>query len=207
MVPIFQRTLHHFFPLGELKSPFYNVVWLFGHIPRYSVSTWLAILNRLTTADRLVLIAINSSPCCSLCNYSESHDHLFFNCPYSMQIWEYISLKICVSWTPQSRSGWISTLSGLLGKSLRTTIIKLTFPTTVYHVWLERNCRKFQNVSCPANVVESRIFTVVILRLLSLSNLPKGSHSSPLVSIRGLVNAIELLVLPLCTNVFFIVYH
>lgn len=147
------ENLRVYFP----KITWHNVVWLAGHIPRYSVITWLAILNRLATADRLVLIGINSSPCCSLCNCLESHDHLFFNCPYSMQIWEYISLKICVSWTPLSRSGWISTLSGLLGKSLCTTIIKLTFPTTVYHVRLERNCRKFQNV------VESRTFTVVIL--------------------------------------------
>lgn len=58
-----------------------HLVWFPAHIPKCSVITWLAILNRLSTKDRLVIFGIKTSSYCSLCTGSESHDHLFFNCP------------------------------------------------------------------------------------------------------------------------------
>ncbi|KAI8529978.1 hypothetical protein RHMOL_Rhmol11G0017900 [Rhododendron molle] len=59
-----------------LRVLWHKVVWFPAHIPKCSFVTWLAILNRLSTADRLVSFKLNISPQCGLCPGSESHDHL-----------------------------------------------------------------------------------------------------------------------------------
>ncbi|KAI8555357.1 hypothetical protein RHMOL_Rhmol05G0168500 [Rhododendron molle] len=63
----------------------YQVVWFFGHIPRCSVISWMAILNRLSIEDRLVMFGMKSTSICSLCLGVESRDHLFFECPVATQ--------------------------------------------------------------------------------------------------------------------------
>ncbi|XP_058192103.1 uncharacterized protein LOC131309495 [Rhododendron vialii] len=103
--------------------------------------------TRLSTVDRLVLFSMNLSPQCSFCQGSESHDHLFFNCAFSQQVWNTMLSKIRVSWHSRTWPKWVTFLSSLKGKSFQTVIAKLVFTTTVYHFWIERNMRKFQGIS------------------------------------------------------------
>lgn len=166
-----------------------HVVWFPAHIPKCSLITWLAILNRLNTEDRLVLFGVKPSSCCSLCNDSESHDHLFFSCPFASQVWASVSTKLNVNWSAPTWSGWISLLSSFKGKSLRVTIIKLAFTVTMYQIWIERNKRKFQSTSCLPHVVFQKICTEVRLRVLSLSKLPQVAQASWFVNEWNLSNA------------------
>lgn len=80
--------------------PWNKLVCFPAHVPKCSVISWLAILNRLYTEDRLVLFRIKSISCCSLCPDNESHDHLFFNCSYSTQVWNAIINKLNETWSP-----------------------------------------------------------------------------------------------------------
>ncbi|KAI8529925.1 hypothetical protein RHMOL_Rhmol11G0013000 [Rhododendron molle] len=133
----------------KLRTPFpsvvwHKLVWFSAHIPKSSFITWLAIQNRLSTADRLVMFGMNLSPQCSFCQESESHDHLFFNCTFSQQVWCTILSKIHVSWHSRSWHEWVTFLSKVKGKAFHAVVTKLVFTTTVYHVWMERNVRKFQ---------------------------------------------------------------
>lgn len=146
-------------------------------IPKCSVVCWLPILNRLSTEDRLVLFGIKPTSCWSLCPGIESHDHRFFNCPFSEQVCD-ITSKPNVTWTAHSWSNWIRVLSSCKGKSLRVTTIKLAFTVTVYQLWRERNFRKFQNISCSVHVVTHKICNEVRLRLLSLAQVPQGARAS-----------------------------
>lgn len=100
------------------KVDWSHLVWFPAHIPKCSVISWVAILGRLSTEVRLVLFGIKPTSCCSLCNGSESHDHLFFNCPFSCQVWNSISANLNVSWAPQSWSNWILMSSSFRGNSL-----------------------------------------------------------------------------------------
>lgn len=161
----------------KLRNPFprvvwYKLVWFSGHIPKCSFITWLAIQNRLSTMDRLMLFGLTRSPQCSLCQGSESHDHLFFNCPFSQQVWNTILSKIHVSWHSRTWAEWISFFSNIKGKSFQTIITKLIFTVTVYQVWIERNMRKFQGKSCTLEVVAHKIYSMVRSRLLSFNTLP-----------------------------------
>lgn len=112
-----------------------KVVRFPSHVPKCSLIT-------LSTADGLVLFGIIPTSCCSFCNEHGSHDHIFFDCPFSSQVW-----GIIFSWQAQPLSHWITLLSAFKGRTLRVTTIKLAFTITLYHsIWLERNARKSQ---CP----------------------------------------------------------
>jgi hypothetical protein len=173
--------------VDHLRTPFPKVswhkcVWFPGHIPKCSFITWITIQNRLYTEDRLVLFGTKSISCCSFCSGSESHTHLFFNCPFSTSVWNQILNFVNISWHPRPWSNWIDLMVTIKGKSLKSLIIKLIFTASIYHIWIERNIRKFQNISCPASVVVGKIYSMVRHRLLSLGNLPTGSHSQELLA-------------------------
>lgn len=59
-----------------------------------------------------------------------------------------------------------------MGKSFHVVLTKLVFTATVYHVWIERNVRKFQEKSCSVEVVAQIFFSMVRARLLSFQELP-----------------------------------
>ncbi|XP_048612051.1 uncharacterized protein LOC125586235 [Brassica napus] len=59
-------------------------VWNKAGIPRHSFLTWLFVLNRCPTRDRIRGWGFQTDTACVLCNQAEeSRDHLFFNCQYS----------------------------------------------------------------------------------------------------------------------------
>lgn len=61
-----------------------DVIWFPCNIPRMSFISWLAILGRLSTQDRLMSFGTASCNRCLLCKRDlESIDHLFFSCDFS----------------------------------------------------------------------------------------------------------------------------
>ena len=80
---------------------------------------------------------------CLLCGLQlESHDHLFFACPYSTQLWHRVSMKGDFS-TPaipwRQHIQWLS--AHWKGKSLQLRIKLLCLSLSIYHIWRERNRR------------------------------------------------------------------
>lgn len=158
------------------------MIWFPSHIPKCSIITWLAVLNRMYTEDRLVLFGTKATSLCSLCPGSESHDHLFFNCPYTAQVWGSVLVKLNIHWAARTWVEWIELLSTIKGRSLRSIMIRLAFTTSVYHIWIERNCRKFQNIACSETIVIHKICSMMRFRLLSIGNLPQGLQSNWLIN-------------------------
>ncbi|GKB96202.1 putative reverse transcriptase domain-containing protein [Tanacetum coccineum] len=72
-----------------------DVVWLSNCIPRHAFHMWLVAKRRLKTQDLLRQWDINRTNQifqCSLCDgQPDSHEHLFFECVFSKQVWD--SLK------------------------------------------------------------------------------------------------------------------
>lgn len=109
------------------KILWHRSVWFPGHIPKCSFISWVAIQERLYTEDRLVLFGTKSISCFSFCSSSESHDHLFFNCSYTSQVWTQILAKANVHWSPRSWTNWIDLLATIKGKSLKVTSNQIDF--------------------------------------------------------------------------------
>ncbi|XP_071714993.1 uncharacterized protein [Rutidosis leptorrhynchoides] len=81
----------------------YSIVWFPQSVPRFSFIMWLVVKEKLKTQDRLkawdIGTAQNMNALCALCNVQQdSHDHLFFECPFSNQVWslvkQFIPLQI-----------------------------------------------------------------------------------------------------------------
>lgn len=63
-------------------------VWFTHSTPKFSFVTWLAMLNRLSTLDRVATWNRGIDTTCVLCKTAaEKRDHLFFQCSYSTMIW------------------------------------------------------------------------------------------------------------------------
>ena len=128
------------------KVFWYKLVWTTLVVPKHAFITWLAILNRLPTKDRLKSWGMDVNGTFVLCkNEEETRDHLFFGCNFSRQIWKKV-LQICgysretSSWTGELQ--WA--IQMLKGKSLNSTILRLAWNLVIYFTWRERNVRIYK---------------------------------------------------------------
>lgn len=121
--------------------PWANVVWNSMGIPRQSFLTWLVVLNRCPTRDRLLSWGIATDPACLLCNSTvESRNHLFFECSFSTVIWRRIAYKCRLLPT----NSWNFTIDHLQSFSQSRNAKRLSLlavQACIYWIWHERNPR------------------------------------------------------------------
>ncbi|GKF25944.1 alcohol dehydrogenase superfamily protein [Tanacetum coccineum] len=64
-------------------------IWFPFATSKFAFLSWLAAKNRLATGEKMECWNINVRIGCSFCaEPKETREHLFFDCPYSRQIWE-----------------------------------------------------------------------------------------------------------------------
>ena len=108
---------------------------------------WLATQGRLRTFDRLQSTTIDDQ-ICKLCNnLPESHDHLFFKCRFSSQVWHLIQDRAHKQWPSLPWNGLLEWTSHRYkdARTVNDLIGPLIFTASIYHVWQERNRRTFQS--------------------------------------------------------------
>ncbi|KAL2248022.1 UNVERIFIED_CONTAM: putative mitochondrial protein [Sesamum indicum] len=126
--------------------------------------------EKLPTTDRPWLTHLGG---CILCNEEavETHSHLFFRCRFSRLCLAAVRRIIRVPW-PNREWGrdveWAT--RKWRGKHIINTAYRALLGTLVYHIWRERNLRRFQQIEHPANVLASFIVddvrqTIMILQL------------------------------------------
>ena len=116
----------------EETVPWASIVWIGRGIPRHNFLTWLFVLNRCPTRDRLIGWGLQTDGACLLCNQAaESRDHLFYLCPYSWGIWVEISRRCHL----QPLRNWDQTLLSMQTLQGNKTAKKLTllcWQSTIY---------------------------------------------------------------------------
>ncbi|XP_039022993.1 uncharacterized protein LOC120155527 [Hibiscus syriacus] len=128
------------------KVSWQKLIWFPLHIPKLSVITWLAILDRLPTRERLLRTGLTTVGYCLFYNDAlETRNHLFADCIVVTSLWNGIlnlsHLSVPhMSW--EVKLAWAS--STWKGKSLLTSIMKIAWCAFIYKVWEERNRRIFQ---------------------------------------------------------------
>ncbi|KAF9663051.1 hypothetical protein SADUNF_Sadunf18G0118000 [Salix dunnii] len=156
----------------------HHLIWFPGHIPRHAFILWLATRCRLNTRDRTWFLGEAERQHCMLCLSSlESHDHLFFQCPYSLEVWSKINREAGLAWPNilwKDLLHWASLqLSGQ--QASHDYIAKIILATTVYYIWLERNNRMFNQVHKSTTSLVVEIHQLIRLHLASA----KLSHPLP----------------------------
>jgi len=72
-----------------------NLVWTRTCIPRHTFTMWLFMQNRLPILQRIGRFTALPSTDCLMCKQCpETHEHLFFECPYAKEIWS----MFCTEW-------------------------------------------------------------------------------------------------------------
>ncbi|GJW12179.1 RNA-directed DNA polymerase, eukaryota, reverse transcriptase zinc-binding domain protein [Tanacetum coccineum] len=82
----------------------WKMIWFSQNIPKHAFISWMAVLNKLTTQDKIKQCGSYDVMRCALCkNDTDSHSHLFFECEFSKTIWEKVTWKIGVDWKENNR--------------------------------------------------------------------------------------------------------
>ncbi|KAK4384404.1 hypothetical protein Sango_3063900 [Sesamum angolense] len=148
-VSLIQPTTPRVFWHGLLQGKF--------KIPRHGFILWLAILEKLSTMDKPWVPSAENG--CVLCGglFDETHEHLFFKCWYSKRCLTILKRKIKFQWP------YIDWQRGLMwaskrwrGNHLINAAFRATLAALVYHLWVERNNRKFSATSASAEYITSR---------------------------------------------------
>lgn len=144
-------------------------IWFKYATPKYSFHTWTAMLDRLSTCDRMMRWNSAIDPTCVLCNQEvESRNHLFFSCAYSSHIWR--KLMGSLLWTGYSER-WEDIVEIMLAPShdrIKLFLIKYTFQAAAHSIWRERNNRRHGGKKIPPAMLERIIDKNVRNRLSSI---------------------------------------
>ncbi|CAA7054706.1 unnamed protein product [Microthlaspi erraticum] len=151
-----------------------KTVWFTEEIPRASFILWLVILRRLPTRDRLLSWGMNVPEECPLCtSHQESHDHLFFECPLSQELWLFFASRISGQSQQPLLPSILDTilLPPISTSAHTTTLMRLLLQVTVYALWRERNARIFTTTNTPIHALKGVVDRTVRDRLLSFPSL------------------------------------
>ncbi|KAL0281816.1 UNVERIFIED_CONTAM: Retrovirus-related Pol polyprotein from type-2 retrotransposable element R2DM [Sesamum radiatum] len=108
-------------------------------IPRHRFILWLAVQGRLSTTDKPWLQHLGSG--CVLCQdgIPESHEHLFFMCPFASECIRAIRREVFFHWPYYNWSSVIRWASARWrGKHVVNAAYRALFASLVYHLWQER---------------------------------------------------------------------
>jgi hypothetical protein len=148
---------------GRTTTPLLKTVWKIWATPKCKFFAWLIIHNRVWTADRLQRRGWPNCGLCPLCNrVQESTAHLFFQCRFSLAVWNSVKAKIgllditTTDWVHMvSVKEWWSKLT--LARSPNRKGLASLLMIVSWELWKERNSRVFRNVSAPSTIVVGKI--------------------------------------------------
>ena len=110
--------------------------------------------------------------CCLCQQENKSKDHLFFGYAYAKTIWKRI-MQLCElrrevgSWEEELK--WA--ILKLKMKALVSIILRLAWKAAIYHLWRERNQRKYEQIKENPEQVMNHVKVAVRLRTMGLKNI------------------------------------
>ncbi|GKA59381.1 RNA-directed DNA polymerase, eukaryota, reverse transcriptase zinc-binding domain protein [Tanacetum coccineum] len=148
----------------------WKLIWYSQCIPKHSFILWLAMLNKLTTQDRLKKWGNQDVNRCCLClNDSEDLKHLFFKCSYAKKVW---GMVLSMTDIDNIKYEWEEIIHLLInagnGNNINSVCRRLMLGASVYNIWNERNRRIFQDKKLNEEDIVKRITEVVKCKLSCL---------------------------------------
>lgn len=117
-----------------------RAIWFTQATPKYAFMAWLAVKNRMSTLDRIASWSPGVDGTCILCkNDAETRNHLFFECGYSAQVWEFMVKGILKSAYTNTWTEIIEIISDDKREKLSRFCLRYAFQAVLYAIWTERN--------------------------------------------------------------------
>ncbi|GJZ17557.1 reverse transcriptase zinc-binding domain-containing protein [Tanacetum coccineum] len=121
------------------KVDWVNAVWFPYCIPKHAFNLWLVVKQRLKTQDKIASWEVSDSlmKVCSLCEQiQDSHDHLFFECTYSKQVWNHFKrLAGMCSLNECFNQILVHIIPFSKRRSPKSVIAKLVLAATTYYIF------------------------------------------------------------------------
>ncbi|PWA44982.1 reverse transcriptase domain, Reverse transcriptase zinc-binding domain protein [Artemisia annua] len=167
-------------PNGEFRPFTISLVWDSIRdsanlcIPKHAFNLWLVVNSKLKTQDRLRQwdvgpeTDLNLLRCLFCDNQLDSHAHLFFECPLSLQGGTRVRALGRMDNIPPRLEDVVSYLIPLSkGGSATSVISHLLLAASCYSIWHERNSRLFKKGMKSYTQVFDDIVTIVWLKIIS----------------------------------------
>ncbi|GKB88673.1 homeodomain-like protein [Tanacetum coccineum] len=162
-----------------------RVVWFPHGIPRRAFHLCLVLRGSLRTQDKLRQWDVGESTDlsllrCPLCNLiPDSHEHLFFACSFSSQVWRYVRSMADMDLLPPTLHQIVTHLAPMAKhRTARNVIGRLLLAASAYFIWIERNNRLFKNSRKTPEEIRDCIMVTVRLKLLTFRFKNKAMVSS-----------------------------
>ncbi|XP_022032480.1 uncharacterized protein LOC110933573 [Helianthus annuus] len=160
--------------IREQQKDWSKLVWSSFNIPKHAFTCWLILKRKLWTQDRILqwnhkVTGSMNQMCCLLCYAGlESHEHLFFQCAYSKEVWNHVRSRVGMSSVQEQ---WEDIISWLIpkanSKSVSAIVSKLVVAASAYSIWSEINTRFFSNRLRPPEQLSEFILSTVRSKLMS----------------------------------------
>ncbi|KAL2237530.1 UNVERIFIED_CONTAM: hypothetical protein Sindi_0944700 [Sesamum indicum] len=135
-------------------------------IPRHTFILWLAIQEKLPTTDKTWLNHLGGILCDD--DNAETHTHLFFRCGFSRSCLAAVRQQIRFAWPNHEWARDVEWASRKWrGKHIVNVAYRALLGACIYHIWRERNLRRFEQTHRPANVLAICILDDIRQRILS----------------------------------------
>nr|GEY63836.1 hypothetical protein [Tanacetum cinerariifolium] len=131
----------------NVKVPWSDIVWFSLCIPRHACNLWLVFWQHLKTQDRICNWELSEdlSSMCSLCETQmDTHEHLFFECSFSQQVWNHMKTYTDIALDHVFSCIVTDLLPFANKRSSRSVISKLVVAACAYFIWKETNSRLFK---------------------------------------------------------------
>jgi hypothetical protein len=152
------KSVYDMFFIGRTEMPGARELWATGAPLKHKLHMWLALKDRLWTADRLARRGLQHPPQCVLCcQEDETVEHLTLQCSFSREVWYHLLLPLRMHrHTPSAEAclgTWWPALSNATPKQHRKEMNTMVV-LIARELWLERNSRVFDKVALlPAELV------------------------------------------------------
>ncbi|GKC78529.1 hypothetical protein Tco_1129303 [Tanacetum coccineum] len=141
-----------------------------GTVKRFSVAkVWEYIQPRADKVPWVDLIWFAMGSTCPLCEATpDSHEHLFFICPFANSVWSRMEVKAGLGRFSHNIYDIVNHFGGIARrKNTHVVIAKLVVAASAYFIWKERNWRLFKKSKRSIDQVVSCISSSVRMKLLS----------------------------------------
>ncbi|XP_019092186.1 PREDICTED: uncharacterized protein LOC109129064 [Camelina sativa] len=121
----------------------HKVIWFRHATPKYAFITWLVAKNRIATGERMQRWNQPVNTGCIFCTHPlETREHLFFQCPFSAQVWEVLVQKLLSDKFTNHWQDIMYLLAGSILDKTKRLIVGYAFQSTIHSIWRERNDRR-----------------------------------------------------------------
>ncbi|KAF4352150.1 hypothetical protein F8388_012274 [Cannabis sativa] len=169
--------------VGETPFAYANAIWDTLVLPKHRFIFWQIANSHLLTRDYLHHIMVTPNNLCPVCDSEvETHDHIFFNCYYTSQVFEAVNRWLGDFHWPRSTVEMLQYCSNAT-KDLTQRILNAVMAAVFYFLWKNRNKCVFDFSCMVPSKLSLEVRKIVQLRVVCKGPFKEGKRHMYLTNV------------------------